>query len=92
MNVFDELECLVEWTVNNEVLIPTALSVCFTYLEAVCVVTILCLWQLIMMFSDFLIFSVTFMCSTLCVLGKLIGLCCRLLVRQAVSEMILWYF
>ena len=43
MNVFDELEYLVEWAVNNEVLISAALSVCFTYLEIVCVVTILCL-------------------------------------------------
>ena len=32
MNIFDELECLVEWAVSNEVLIPGALSVCFTYL------------------------------------------------------------
>ena len=44
MNVFDELECLVEWAVNNEVLIPAALSVCFLYLETVCVVAILYLW------------------------------------------------
>ena len=43
MNFFDELECLVEWAVNSEVLIPAALSVCFTYIETVCVVTILCL-------------------------------------------------
>ena len=41
MNVFYELECLEEWAVNNEVLIPAALSVCFKYLETVCVVTIL---------------------------------------------------
>ena len=33
MNVFDELECLVEWAVNNEVLILASLSICFTYLE-----------------------------------------------------------
>ena len=41
MNDFDKLECLAEWAVNNEVLISATLSVCFTYLETVCVVTIL---------------------------------------------------
>ena len=48
MNVFDELECLVEWAVNNE--IPAALSVSFTYLEKFCVASVLCLWYLIIMF------------------------------------------
>ena len=41
MNIFDELEYLVEWALDSEMLIVTALSVCFTYLETVCVVTIL---------------------------------------------------
>ena len=41
---FEELEYLVEWAGNNDVLIPSALSVCFTYLETVYVVTILRLW------------------------------------------------
>ena len=58
MNVVDEWECLVEWAENNEVLIPIALSVCFTYLETVYLETKLCLWELIIMFLDILIFSV----------------------------------
>lgn len=58
MNVFDEWECLVEWAENNDVLIPTALIVCFTYLETVYLETKLCLWELIIMFLDILIFSV----------------------------------
>ena len=58
MNFFDEWECLVEWAENNEVLIPIALRVCFTYLETVYLETKLCLWELIIMFLDILIFSV----------------------------------
>ena len=38
INVFDEME----WAVNNDVLVPAAMSVCFTYLETICVVTVLC--------------------------------------------------
>ena len=42
--IFGDLESVVEWTVNKEVLIPAALSVCFMYLKTVCAMTMLYLW------------------------------------------------